>query len=65
MVSEYDVIIAEPTLATGVSVDLKGDNTCVYGIFQAAIAATRFSSRSLACGLCERATSGCGGGEST
>lgn len=34
IVAQYDVIIASPTLATGVSVDLKEHFSGVYGIFQ-------------------------------
>ena len=34
----YDIVICTPTLATGVSVDLRGHFTAVFGIFQGAIA---------------------------
>lgn len=33
----YDIIICSPSLATGVSVDLRGHFTAVFGIFQGAI----------------------------
>jgi hypothetical protein len=37
LVALYDIVICSPSLATGVSVDLRGHFTAVFGIFQGAI----------------------------
>ena len=37
LVKQYDIVICSPSLATGVSVDLRGHFTAVFGIFQGAI----------------------------
>ncbi|MCD8490342.1 MAG: DUF3854 domain-containing protein [Desertifilum sp.] len=38
-VASYDIVICSPSLGTGVSIDIKGHFTGVYGIFQGAITA--------------------------
>ncbi|MCD8488280.1 MAG: DUF3854 domain-containing protein, partial [Desertifilum sp.] len=37
VVAGYDIVICSPSLGTGVSIDLKGHFTGVYGIFQGAV----------------------------
>jgi len=37
ILGDYDIVICSPSLATGVSVDLRGHFTAVFGIFQGAI----------------------------
>jgi histone H3/H4 len=40
IVANYDIILATPTIGTGVSIDIKGHFAAVLGIFQGAIADT-------------------------
>jgi hypothetical protein len=38
LIQNYDIIIASPTIGTGVSIDIRGYFTAVFGIFQGAVA---------------------------
>jgi ATP:corrinoid adenosyltransferase len=40
VVAQYDIVLATPTIGTGVSIDLKGHFKAVFGIFQGVIADT-------------------------
>ncbi|MDF0553197.1 plasmid replication protein, CyRepA1 family [Kamptonema sp. UHCC 0994] len=38
LIQNYDIIIASPTIGTGVSIDIRGHFAAVFGIFQGAVA---------------------------
>jgi hypothetical protein len=54
----YDIIICSPSLATGVSVDLRGHFTAVFGIFQGQSLTTRYGNLWRGCGNRCRGLSG-------